>query len=150
MLDIEIPGNKDFYYMPGIGYGGAEAYNWDYDKIITEDFYPQTNFYFINTSKIDYLNNQHYLDMTYDLIKNVPDYNGKVWEYIPGWSCEDFLKQCVIRNNLSKFSLVQDDKFRILLNAIRHYNIHDSSHKNIMINGICHYHNINNEVIYIA
>jgi hypothetical protein len=148
ILDKEI-GDADFYYLNGIGYGGMANYNFDYEKIIAEDFYPQTNFYFINTSKIDYLNNKEYLDETYNKISNIPDYNGKIWEYIPYWSCEDFLKQCIQRNNLIKEHLIPQDKYRILLNTVKGYNIHDCSHKNIMIEGICHFPNTDEPIIEI-
>jgi hypothetical protein len=137
MLDKEI-GNADFYYMNGIGYGGMVKYNFNFDKIIKEDFYPQTNFYFINVSKTDYINNKKYLDETYNKIQAIPDYNGRIWEYFQGWSCEDFLKQCVNRNNLSKEHLISQENYRILLNVVKDYNIHDCSHKNIMVEGVCH------------
>ena len=77
-------------------------------------------------------------DKTYKYIQTVPNYNGRVWEYIEGWSCEDFLKKCVERNNLVKEHLIPEEKYNILLNAIKSYQIHDCSHKNIMIEGICH------------
>ncbi len=138
ILDKEID-EADFYYMNGIGYGGMVKYNFDFDKIISEEFYPQTNFYFINVDKTDYLNDKEYLDKTYKQIQELPDYNGKIWEYIPGWSCEDFLKQCIIRNKLSKYHLVSQEKYITLMKVIKDYNIHDCSHKNIMIGGICHF-----------
>jgi hypothetical protein len=137
MLDKEI-GNADFYYMNGIGYGGMVKYDFNFDKIIKEDFYPQTNFYFINVSKTDYINDKKYLDETYNKIQITPDYNGRIWEYFQGWSCEDFLKQCVNRNNLSKEHLISQENYRILLNVVKDYNIHDCSHKNIMVEGVCH------------
>lgn len=138
ILDKEI-GEADFYYLNGIGYGGMVKYDFDYDRIINEDFYPQTNFYFINVSKIDYLNNKEYLDETYEQIQKIENYNGKIWEHIPGWSCEEFLRQCIKRNKLTKEHLVSLDKYRTLLQIIKDYNIHDCSHKNIMIEGICHF-----------
>jgi hypothetical protein len=137
ILDKEI-GDADFYYMNGIGYGGMVKYDFDFDKIIEEDFYPQTNFYFINVSKTDYLNNKEYLDETYNKTQTTPDYNGRIWEYFQGWSCEDFLKHCVNRNNLSKEHLISQENYRILLNVVKNYNIHDCSHKNIMVEGVCH------------
>jgi hypothetical protein len=138
ILDKEVAA-ADFYYMNGIGYGGMARYGFNYGKIIEEDFYPQTNFYFINVNKTDYLNNKEYLDETYELISNIPDYNGRIWEYIPGWSCEDFLKECIKRNNLSVEHLIPKEKYRILLDVLKEYNVHDSSHKNIMIEGVCHF-----------
>jgi hypothetical protein len=128
----------DFYYMNGIGYGGMVKYNFDFDKIISEDFYPQTNFYFINISKIDYLYDKDYVNETYEQIQLLENYNGKIWEYIEGWSCEDFLKNCVNRNKLVKEHLVSEENYRILLQLVKENQIHDCSHKNIMIEGICH------------
>jgi hypothetical protein len=128
----------DFYYSNGIGAGGMIKYDFNFDRIMNELFYPQTNFYFINVSKCDYLNNKKYLDETYEHIQTTSEYNGRIWEYIPGWSCEDFLKQCVERNNLIKYHLISQEKYRNLLQVIKDFNINDSSHKNIMIEGICH------------
>lgn len=139
----------DFYYMNGVGYGGMVPFNFNFEQIIKEVFYPQTNFYFINVSKTDFLNDKKFLDETYEYIQTIPNYNGKVWEYIKGWSCEDFLKQCVERNNLFKYHLVSERKYRILLQIIKDYQIHDCSHKNIMIEGICHFQFPNNQIIEI-
>lgn len=138
ILNKEI-GESDFYYLNGIGVGGMVKYNFDFDKIIKEDFYPQTNFYFINVNKTDYLNNKAYLDETYNIIQNISNYNGKIWEYFQGWSCEDFLKECIIRNNLSKEHLVSEKNYRTLLQVVKNNQIHDCSHKQIMIGGICHF-----------
>jgi hypothetical protein len=137
ILEKEIE-EADFYYLNGIGYGGMVKYNFDFDRIINEEFYPQTNFYFINVFKTDYLNDKKYLDKTYEFIQTIPNYNEKIWEYIQGWSCEDFLKNCIERNNLSKNHLIPEEKYLYLLQIIKDNNIHDCSHKNIMIEGICH------------
>jgi hypothetical protein len=148
ILDKEIE-EADFYYLNGIGYGGMIKYDFNFDKIIDKDFYPQTNFYFINVSKTDYLNDQDYLDKTYSHIQTIENYNGKVWEHIPGWSCEDFLKNCVQRNNLSKHHLIPEEKYLYLLKMIKDHNIHDCSHKNLMIEGICHFQYSNQPIIQI-
>ena len=141
MMDIEIEiEDADFYYLNGIGYKGLVDHNFDFNDIIHNNFYPQTNFYFINVLKVDYINNKQYLDETYQFIKTISNYNGKVWEYIKGWSCERFLLQCIERNNLSKYHLVSQEKYIKLLQTVKDYEIHDCSHKNIMINGICHFH----------
>ena len=134
-LNIEIT-EADFYYTNGISYETLYLNNFDYKKLYDEYFYPQTNFYFINVSKCDYLNDKKYLDETYEYSKSIPNYNGKIWEYIKGWSCEDFLKNCVERNNLTKFYLLDYEKHIKLSEAIKNYGIGDPSHKNIIINGI--------------
>lgn len=148
ILDKEIE-DADFYYMNGIGYGGMVPYNFDIQQIIEKEFYPQTNFYFIDVSKTDYLTNKTYLDETYNYISNIPEYNGKVWEYIKGWSCEELLKQCIDRNNLTKYHLVCQEKYIILLEVIKRNNIHDCSHKNIMVEGICHFQYPNQPILEI-
>lgn len=139
----------DFYYLNGIGYGGMIPYNFNFNEIINQDFYPQTNFYFINVSKTDYINDEKYLNITYQQIQNTSDYNGKVWEYIKGWSCENFLKACIERNHLSKFHLVSLEKYRILLQIVKDNQIHDCSHKNIMVEGVCHFHFPNQQILKI-
>jgi len=138
-----------FYYMNGIGYGGMVKYDFDFEKIIDEVFYPQTNFYFINVSKTDFLNDKVFLDETYDYIQSLPEYNGKIWEYIKGWSCEDLLKNCIERNNLSKLHLIPLEKYRILLQVIKDNIVHDCSHKNIMIEGVCHFAYPKSQIIEI-
>jgi hypothetical protein len=148
ILDKNID-EADFYYLNGIGYGGMIKYSFDFNRIKKEDFYPQTNFYILNVNKTDYINNKEYLNKTEEYIKSFPSYNGKIWEYIEGWSCENFLKECIIRNNLLKYHLIHPDKYDLLLEIIKSHNIHDSSHKNIMIDGICHLHFPHNTVIKI-
>ena len=108
ILNKEIK-EADFYYLIGISYEDLYLNNFNYDKVLNK-FFPQTNFYFINVSKCDYLNSKEYLDETFKQMKNIPNYNGKIWEYIEGWSCELFLKQCVERNNLTKYYLLDTNK----------------------------------------
>ena len=148
VLGIEIE-EADFYYMEGIGYGGIENWNFDFNKIQNEYFYPQTNFYFINVSKTDYLTDKNYIDETYNQIQSIENYNGKIWEYIQDWSCEYFLVDCVKRNNLSKYHLIPQKTYIKLLELIKQNQIHDCSHKNIMIEGICHYQYPNKNIIII-
>jgi len=147
ILNKEIE-EADFYYLNGIGYGGMVPYNFDFNRIVNEDFYPQTNFYFINVFKTHFLNDKSHVTEIYNKVQNILEYNGKAWEY--GFrSCETLLKECVERNKLSKYHLVSEKNYRILLEIIKDNNIHDPSHKNIMIEGICHYPHINQQIIEI-
>jgi hypothetical protein len=137
LLNKEV-GESDFYYMNGIGYGGMVKYDFNFDKIVDEDFYPQTNFYFIDVSKTDYLNDKDHVNEIYNKIQTLSDYNGRAWEY--GFrSCETLLKECIERNNLSKEHLIPKDKYLYLLSIVKTNQIHDCSHKNIMIENICHF-----------
>jgi hypothetical protein len=147
ILDKKVE-EADFYYLNGIGYGGMAQYNFNFNQIIEEDFYPQTNFYFIDVSKVDYLNDKNHINEIYNKVQSIPEYNGKAWEY--GFkSCESLLKECIDRNNLSKYHLVSPKKYIILLESIKNYNIHDPSHKNIMIEGICHFQYSDQPIISI-
>jgi hypothetical protein len=148
MFDVNIE-ECDFYYLNGISHETLYLNGFDYNKVYYEYFYPQTNAYFINVSKCDYLNDKKYLDETYQYSKAIPNYNGKIWEYIKGWSCEDFLKNCVDRNNLRKFYLLDYETHTKLCEAIKNYGIGDPSHKNIILNGICHLHYFNHNVLEI-
>ncbi len=148
LLIKDIP-EVDFYYLNGIGYGGMVKYNFDNKRIINEDFYPQTNFYFINVSKIDYLNDKKYLDDSYEYVKSISNYNGKIWEYIKEWTCERFLRKCVERNELKTHHLISEEKYTKLLNHVKYSQIHDCSHKNLLIEGVCHYHFLNHPLYEI-
>jgi hypothetical protein len=139
----------DFYYLNGIGYAGAKLYDFDPDRIINEylidHFYPQTNFYFINVPKTDYLNDKKHITEVYE---NLQQYKGTVWDH--GFkSCESMLRECIERNNLSKYHLITKENFIILSDTILKFNIHDGSHKNIMIENVCHFHFNNEPVIEI-
>jgi hypothetical protein len=147
ILNKEIK-EADFYYLNGIGFGGMVKYDFDFDKIVKHDFYPQTNFYFINVSKVNYLNDVNHVNEIYNKIQTISNYNNKAWEY--GFrSCETLLKETVEIHNLSKQHLLSENKYVYLLNLIKNYQIHDSSHKNIMVDGICHYQYNNQQVIEI-
>jgi len=147
-LEKEID-DSDFYYINGVGFGGLQAYDFDIEKVMVEDFFPQTNFYFLNTSKVDFLNDKKYLDKTYKQVSEIENYNGKVWEYIEDWTCERFLANCVERNNLKKFHLISKPKYKKLLEHIFHSRVIDCSYKNIMIEGVCHYHFENQTITLI-
>jgi hypothetical protein len=136
-LDKEIP-EVDFYYLIGISYEDLYLNNFKYEKILNK-FFPQTNGYFIKVSKCDYLVTKEFLNETYEYVTNISEYRGKPWEHIENWSCELFLKKCVERNNLTKFYLLDINKHNQLCEIVNTYKIGDPSHKNIMVDGICHF-----------
>ena len=137
----------DFYYLNGIGYGGMEYFHqFDFDKIIKNDFYPQTNFYFINVFKTDYLNKKSHLNEIYDIVKNISTPNPELQGFR---GCENLLKDCIERNKLLKCHLIPKEKYVYLLQIIKDYKIHDPSHKNIMIEGICHFQFTHQPIIEI-
>lgn len=138
LFNIEIK-KADFYYMNGFSFETAFHSKFNHLELDKNHFTPQTNFYFINVSKTDYLTNKEYLNKTYETIQTIPNYNGKPWEYIDKWSCEDFLAVCIKRNNLSKHHILEGKLYKILFDLISTNKIGDPSHKNIIIQGICHF-----------
>jgi len=146
-LDKEV-GDADFYYFNGIGYTGVHKYDFDLYKIMDQDFYPQTTFYFINVLKCDYLNDREHLTEVYNKIQSVPDYNGRLSGY--GFrSNEALLRECVERNKLTKENLLPREKYFKLLNIIKDFRIADSSHKSIMLENICHLQWLSQPIIEI-
>jgi len=148
ILNKEIE-EADFYYLNGMGYAGVKIYDFDPIRIINEylidHFYPQTNFYLINVSKTDYLNDKQHVEEVYEKFQQS---KGTVWDH--GFkSCEGLLRECIERNNLKKYHLITKENFITLLDVILKYNIHDGSHKNIMIENVCHFHFSDKSIIKI-
>lgn len=156
VLGNEFSEEIQIYYLQGIGVGGIvnnyktveECISKSYESIT--DIFPQTNFYII-TKDIDFINNKNYIDESYEKCINIPNFNGRVWEYIPGLSNEALLKECIIRNNLKYKHILDYETYNKLVQTIMVYNIHDSSHKNLLLikQGICHFHNINDFILEI-
>ena len=116
----------------------VKAYDYDNDRMINEDFYQQTTQYFINTTKLPYIHKQETVDKAYDYVQKLNNYNGRVWEHIKGISCEDFLKNAVIKNKLVTHHLIKPDTYIPLLNFVKANNIHDPSYKQLIIGGTVH------------
>jgi len=148
ILDKEVE-EADFYYFNGISYEDLYLNEFNYKKIFQYHLFPQTNFYILNISKIDYLYDKTYVDETYQYRLTIPNYSNRIWEYIPEWSCELFLKKCIERNNLTKYYMLNKDKHNKLCNTIKMYTIGDPSHKNIMIEGVCHFQYPDKEILEI-
>ena len=137
-LDGEVP-EADFYYYNGIGVGGMTKYDYDNDRIVKEDLYPQTTCYFINTNKLPELHSKQVVTDAYNYVQGLENYNNKIWTVIEGFSCEDFLKNAVTKNNLVKHHLTKPTTYIRLLDFIKANNIADCSHKQLIIDGLVHY-----------
>ncbi len=147
ILNKEVE-ESDLYYLIGISYEDLYLNSFNYEKIKNK-FFPQTWFYFLNIEKCDYLNNKDYINETYNISKTIPNYNGRIWEYIKDWSCENFLKQCAERNQLKTYYMLDNDKHNTLCETVNVYKIGDPSHKNIMIDGVCHFQYPDQNIIEI-
>ena len=139
VLDIEIQA-ADFYYLNAISYSAMQQQDFDFARISAHLFYPQTSFYALNVGKTDFLVDKELLDRSYAIVNRIPDYNGRIWEHIPRWSCELLLRKCVLRNGLTRCHLMDDAQFSRLLSIVQVRGIEDCSHKNLTIKGICHCH----------
>jgi hypothetical protein len=147
VLNKEV-GTADFYYFNGIGYTGVYNYDFDLYKIMDEDFYPQTTFYFINVSKVDYLNDREHVNETYTRIQAADSYSGKLIDY--GFRTnETLLRECIERNKLVRENLLPREKYFKLLNIIKDFRIADCSHKSIMLENTCHMQWLSQPIIEI-
>lgn len=127
-----------FYFINAVSYDALAAHDFNLGRFSEEFFYPQTTFYVIDTPATESLVDQNFLDRTWEYVNSVPDYNGRVWEYIPGWSCERLLRDAVVRNKLTTFSLTTDAQWQHILRFVIDARIADCSFKGIAINGILH------------
>lgn len=130
--------SAQFYFINAVSYDAVAQYHFDLDRFCDDFFYPQTTFYVINVRSTDYLVDADFLDRTWDYVRRVPDYNGRIWEYIPGWACESLLKGAVERNSLTTCSLTTAEQWRDILELVVRDRITDCSFKGIRINGIMH------------
>tara|TARA_R110000782_G_C14780757_1_gene409926 strand:+ start:123 stop:980 length:858 start_codon:yes stop_codon:yes gene_type:complete len=140
--DLSIPDDEvDCYYTLGFNRETIQRlYEFDTNKMEKDWFSIQGAFYFINTSKITSWHDKEYLDSTYQHIQTIENYNGKIWEYIPEFECELMIAGCINRNNLSKYYLFTGNLYNNLCDYIINNKIDDPSHKNMLIQGICHHH----------
>jgi len=139
ILEKEVD-NAEFYYLTSVGLGAfPPPFEVSVEKVYDthEYFYPQTNYYFINVFKINELNDKNHINSIYKIYQTNTDLNKKAWD-VGFKTCEVLLKETIENNKLSTFNLISRKKFHILLNTIKEYQIHDPSHKNIMMEGICH------------
>lgn len=139
VLEIEVQA-ADFYFLNAIAFAAMKKCEFDFEAIRSRLFFPQTNFYVINVAKTDYLVGKQFLDSSYAIVKRIPGFDGRIWEHIPNWSNENLLRKCVQRNCLARFHLMDDALFLRMLQVVKEQIIDDCSHKNLEINGICHYH----------
>jgi hypothetical protein len=155
MLGNKFDPNVQFYYLQGIGHGGVEnhknvgeAIKNTYENIT--HMYPQTNFYIISKN-VDYINDQEYVDKCYDKCINTPGFTGRVWEYIQGFTNEDLLRGCIVRNGFKYKHILDFQTYNNLVDTVVMCSIHDPSHKNIFFPkiGICHFHSLTHDVFEI-
>lgn len=133
-LDIELDEDYDFYYTNGIGYGGCQHYNFKVEDIVENTFFPQTNFYFLNTKKVDYIYDLNLVEEKYLEWK---DNNYKSRAHFI--ACEEETGKSIERNGLSKFDMIPRNSFIEIVKKVIHFNIHDPSFKNLSTLGIVHF-----------
>jgi hypothetical protein len=101
-------------------------------------FFPQTTFFAVEVDAVDYLYDAVMLDESWQAVQAIPDYSGKIWEYLPGWSCERWLRECVLRNGLTRCHLMSPTQWQAVLDVVIAERIEDCSFKGLTLNGITH------------
>ena len=137
MLQIPIE-PASFYFLNALSYSAIRQNEFDIAPFTTDFFFPQTTFYLIDVSATDFLIDPQLLDRSWTIVNRIPEYNGRIWEHIPGWSCEQLLRICVERNHLTRFHLMTEEQWRGVVQRVIDERIEDCSFKGLSINGICH------------
>lgn len=127
-----------FYYLNAVSYSALRDHAFDLSQFTSAFFYPQSTFYVIDVSQTDFLVDRDFLDRSWRIVNRIPGYNGRIWEHIPGWTCEHLLRQCVLRNELTTCHMMSEEQYRHLLQIVIDGRIEDCSYKGLAINGICH------------
>ncbi len=136
-IDVE---EAQFYFLNAVSYDALAQHDLDLTPFTEGFFFPQTTFYAIDVTATDYLVDKAFLDRSWETVQRIPSYNGRIWEYLPGWSCENLLRLCVLRNELTTAHLITDEQWREVLRVIIDQRMTDCSFKGLSINGICHTH----------
>lgn len=139
VLGIEVT-DAQFYYFNAVAYAALAKSGFELERFTVAGgfLYPQTNFYVIDVHATDYLVDKDFLDRSWAYVRTIPEYNGRIWEYIPGWACEALLAECVRRNRLSTCHLATPTQYEAVLAWVLEQQIEDCSHKGLRINGVCH------------
>lgn len=137
VFDIRVT-PADFYFLNAVSYDALVQHGLNLSLFVDGFFFPQTTFYVIDTCAGDDLYDEAALDAAWHQVTAIPDYNGRIWEYLPGWSCERLLRDSVLRNGLRRCHLMSDEQWRRVLDIVVAKRISDCSFKGLSINGICH------------
>lgn len=137
LLDIPV-GQASFYFLNALSYDAVRRNGGDVTPFLDGFLFPQTTFYAIEVGAVDMLVDPDFLDRSYEAVCAIPHYNDRIWEHLPGWSCERLLRDTVLRNDLRRCSLATDEQWRRIVDRVVEHRIMDCSFKGIDVNGICH------------
>jgi hypothetical protein len=129
-------GEAQFYYLNAVAYAAVRQHG--RDAFGHGFFYPQSTFFVIDVTATDYLYDRGLLDGSWATVSAIPDYTGRIWEYLPGWSCERWLRDCVLRNGLVREHLLTTTQWQHVVDIVIDQRIEDCSFKGLTLNGICH------------
>ena len=146
ILDVEVPEDFDFLYLPGFSLETLEqasARGEDYESF---KLTPQTNFFIIRVDAVDnlYGNDVEEKKAQYEEVKKLHPHI-KPWDmqFSDGlkFACEDHLGRTTA--SLKNHCLLSPVTLNNLIDFVRVNKVADPSHKNIYFTqtGLCHYHN---------
>jgi hypothetical protein len=140
LLDLDVE-EAQFHYLNAVSYDALAEHGFDLEPFTGPGFFfPQTNFYVIDVQATDHLVDKDFLDRSWAYVQRIPDYDGRIWEHVPRWSCEQLLRKCVRRNRLTRRHLLSEAQWGEVLSLVLDRHITDCSLKNVAVNGICHLH----------
>lgn len=137
VLDLALA-DAQFHFINAVSYDAIAQADFDLDRFRGDFFYPQDTFWVMDVTDVDHLVDRDLLDRSWRIVNRIPDYSGRIWEHIPGWSCEQLLRLAVLRNGLSRSPLLTEDQWDHILRLTVDHEITDCSMKGISVSGICH------------
>lgn len=137
VLQIQVR-PAQFYYLNAVSYDALAEHGFDFARFEGDFFFPQDTFWVLDVQATDHLVAREFLDASWRIVTRIPDYSGRIWEVIPGWSCERLLQLMVLRNGLTRCALMSPEQWRQVLDLTVERRITDCSLKGIDVNGICH------------
>lgn len=146
ILDVEVPEDFDFAYLPGFSLETLEQASGRTENYEKFNFVPQTNFFIIKVDAVDnlYGNDIEEKKAQYEAVKKLHPHI-KPWDmqFSDGvkFACEDHLARTTA--NLKKHCLLSPVTLNNLIDFVRVNKVADPSHKNIYFTQtqLCHYHN---------
>lgn len=146
ILDVEVPDDFEFGYLPGFSLETLEQASGRTENYEKFNFVPQTNFFIIKVDAVDnlYGNDIEEKKAQYEAVKKLHPHI-KPWDmqFSDGvkFACEDHLARTTA--NLKKHCLLSPVTLNNLIDFVRVNKVADPSHKNIYFTQtqLCHYHN---------
>jgi len=137
LFEVEVS-PAHFYFINAVSVDAIEQQSDGRGAFEGDFFYPQGTFWVMKVDGIRRLVDPEFLDASWRIVNSIAGYNGRIWEYLPGWTYEYLLRRAVLDNHVSRCSLLTPQQWREVLDLTVERRLHDCSLKGVDVVGICH------------